>query len=348
MRKVLKTAICLTALLAGVQVAGVQVYAADLTDKQRLGKRLFFDQGLSEPAGQSCGSCHLPRAGFADPNRNIPVSEGVIAGRFGNRNTPSAAYASFTPGFTDLAIGAIGGQFWDGRAPNLTEQAKGPFLNAVEMNNTSEAQVVTKVENAAYARLFESVYGPNAFANIDVAYNNIADAIAAYENSHELNPFASKFDRVQQGLETFTAQEQQGLDLFTGRARCSICHTIDSRTVVFSDHRYHNIGLPKNREFPMGNNPVDLGLGAITNSQADNGRFKTPTLRNISVTAPYMHNGVLKTLSDVVSFYNIRDSGAFGQPEVANNINNVIGDLQLTADEEVAIVAFLRSLRDEP
>src|SRR3990172_6921315 len=124
-----------------------------LTPREQLGKNLFFDTNLSEPVGQSCSSCHDPAAGFADPDQNLPVSEGVIPGRFGGRNSPAAAYATFSPLFT-LSGGVQGRQFWDGRAIDLAAQARGPFLNPVEMNNTSRAQVIGKVLASAYASQF--------------------------------------------------------------------------------------------------------------------------------------------------------------------------------------------------
>lgn len=323
-----------------------------LSAKESLGKKLYFDENLSEPNGQACASCHLPSAGFADPDQQLPVSEGVIAGRFGGRNSPSASYAVFTPEFT-LKGGVKGGQFWDGRAANLVEQAKGPFLNPVEMNNPNKATVIADVAASTYAADFEAVYGAGSLANVDLAYDNVADAIASYEGSVEVNPFSSKYDAVEAGTASFTAQEKQGLSLFSGRGKCTHCHSLagGKKPDVFSDFSYHNIGLPRNNEYPfnLDPNPVaDLGLGAVLNNKKYNGQFKTSHLRNIAMTAPYMHNGILKTLKEVVEFYNTRDvPGVWPTPEVANNIDgNFMGDLGLTDAEENAIVAFMETLTD--
>jgi len=331
---------------------GVMSQASALTEKEALGKKLYFDENLSEPNGQACASCHLPSAGFADPDQNLPVSEGVIAGRFGGRNSPTASYASFSPEFT-LKGGVKGGQFWDGRAANLVEQAKGPFLNPVEMNNPDKASVITDVAASTYATDFEAVYGVGSLNNVELAYDNVADAIASYERSVELNPFTSKYDEVVAGRATFTTQEQEGLDLFSGRGKCAHCHDLagGKDPDIFSDFSYHNIGLPRNNEYPYSlivNPEADLGLGAILNNSKHNGQFKTSHLRNIAATAPYMHNGVLKTLKDVVHFYNTRDvPGVWPAPEVPENLDGkFLGDLGLTDAEENAIVRFMETLTD--
>lgn len=312
---------------------------------------MYFDTNLSEPAGQSCASCHHPTAGFADPDQGLPVSEGVIPGRFGNRNSPSASYALFYPKFNPKKT--IGGQFWDGRAANLVEQAKGPFLNPVEMNNPDKATVVAKVAAAAYAPLFEQEFGPDAFTDVETAYHNIAVAIAEYEASSEVNQFSSKFDAVQAGLAEFTPLEAEGESLYSGRGKCAHCHADKStggKPVLMTDFDFHNLGLPANTEYPFNTFPpsVDLGLGGFTGEPKDNGKFKTPHLRNIAETAPYMHNGVLKTLKEVVHFYNTRDiPGEWPPPEVEDNISSsFLGDLGLTDAEEDAIVAYMMTFSD--
>jgi cytochrome c peroxidase len=247
-----------------------------LTPQEELGRSIFFDSNLSEPAGQACASCHDPSVAFAEPDNNLPVSEGVIPGRFGTRNSPSAAYAVFFPEFDPKK--AIGGQFWDGRAANLTEQAKGPFLNPVEMNNTSRAQVIGKIQVSDYANLFEQVYGPDAFADIDVAYHNMAAAIAAFEGTSEFNQFTSKFDYFQMGLVELTPDEEAGRKLYSSKAKCEHCHPV--RDALFTDFEYHNIGLPTStdinpdtgeRFFPAGFQDLGVGGGLITSSPVSNG-----------------------------------------------------------------------------
>lgn len=348
---------CTAALIAAMIISSspdrVFAQTPPLSPIEELGKSIFFDENLSDPAGQSCASCHDPNAGFAEPDKSIPVSEGVIPGRFGTRNSPPAAYATFSPLFD--AQKTIGGQFWDGRAANLVEQAKGPFLNPVEMNNPDKASVVNKVAVSTYADLFEQVFGPDAFADVDLAYHQIAVAIAAYESTMEVNPFTSKFDAYMGGLVALTQQEQLGMKLFNGTAKCGHCHPTKAQggnaPVLFTDFDYHNIGLPQNTEFPfslLNPIPIDIGLGATTGNPKDNGKFKNPHLRNIVLTGPYMHNGILKSLKEVVHFYNTRDiPGMWPPPEIPGTIDSqFMGNLGLTDAEEDAIVAFMETFTD--
>ncbi|MEK6699556.1 MAG: cytochrome c peroxidase [Nitrospirota bacterium] len=366
-RRFLAAVFAVTFLLA-LAASHASAQAVTPTPQQQLGSNVFFDTNLSEPAGQGCVSCHHPAFGFADPDQNLPVSEGVMPGRFGTRNSPSAAYAAFFPTFT-LKGGILGGQFWDGRAADLTEQAKGPFLNPVEMNNTSQAQVIGKIALAAYASLFEQVCGPNAFdpANTEISYNCMAASIAAFEGTSELNKFTSKFDAYLAGLYALTPQEDQGRRLFSTSGKCAHCHIDNGKPVVFTDFKFHNIGLPTNREYPfslLNPIPIDRGLGGFLNDPRQDGKFKNPHLRNIALTAPYMHNGVLKTLKQVVHFYNTRDVLApcdpalgnldpgfsitcWAAPEIPQTMDSsFLGDLRLTDAEEDAVVAFMMTFTD--
>lgn len=333
----------------------ISLNALALTDKEELGKLIFFDKNLSVPSegdpGQSCASCHSPDAGFSEPDTDLPVSEGAFLGRFGTRNSPSAAYAVFFPEFNSRK--AIGGQFWDGRESNLTEQAKGPFLNPLEMNNPSKESVILKIAGSAYASNFTGVYGENAFADVETAYDYVADAIAAYEGSIELNQFTSKFDSGD-----LTKDERAGRKLFTTKAKCAHCHPVTAdkgERVLFTDFNYHNLGLPTNTEvnpetglrfFPEGFQ--DLGLWETTGRAKHKGKFKTPHLRNVELTPPYMHNGVLKTLKEVVQFYNTRDvSSVWGPPEVPENMDSkFMGNLGLTDAEEDLIVEYMLTFTD--
>lgn len=342
--KILKLASLTTALVLSSS-------ANALTIQEQLGKAVFFDSNLSEPAGQACAGCHDPATGFAEPDQNLPVSEGVIPGRFGGRNAPSASYASFFEEFDAQKV--RGGQFWDGRAANLTEQAKGPFLNPVEMNNTSPEQVIQKVAVSSYANLLTDVCGQDAAlaANTDTTYHCIASAIAAYESTSEVNPFSSKYDCVKAGNDSLTSAEARGFKLFKGAGKCSNCHSLGGKKSadLFMDQRYHNLGLPRNTEYPFtGNEPVDLGVGVTVNDPKFYGKFKTEHLRNIAATAPFMHNGVLKTLKDVVHFYNTRDiPGLWPAPEYPATMDgNFMGDLGLSDADENAIVSFMETLTD--
>ena len=333
-----------------------------LTPKEDLGNRIYFDTHLSAHM-QSCASCHTPNAGFADPDRNVPTSEGAIRGRFGNRNSPTAAYAAFSPEFRfDTASGRyIGGQFWDGRAKNLEEQAKGPFLNPLEMNNPSKAAVIAKIQRASYANLFLSVFGPDAWSNTDRAYDFVVEAIAAFERTAFFNAFTSKFDAYLLSTATLTPQEQQGFALFTGKGRCHECHTSspgpDGTPPLFTNFLYENLGIPRNPNNPFyrlsldlnpdGANFIDYGLGAIIKDPAQNGKFKVPTLRNVAITAPYFHNGIYSTLFDVVQFHNRKYVGQVVSPEVDENVNWAqVGNLGLSDQEINDLVAFLGTLTD--
>jgi cytochrome c peroxidase len=352
------------------------------TPKEQLGRLLFNDPRLSEPAGQSCATCHAAGLAFTDPDKAVPTSRGVHPDRFGSRNTPTATYMAFSPEFhRDDAEGLyIGGQFLDGRAATLEEQAKGPFLNPVEMANSSKAQVVAKVASAPYASLFKRVYGPAVFNDPERAYDKVADAIAAFERTRVFSPFSSRYDAYLAGRARLTPQEQRGLELFEreDKGNCAACHpsrpAADGTPPLFTDFTYDNLGVPKNpanpfyrvaRQFnPAGWNFVDRGLGGALGLMSEDGKFKVPTLRNIALTAPYMHNGYFVTLRGVVDFYNTRDvkrrctqefvaeqtalaRGCWPQAEVADNVNkDELGDLKLTAQEVDDIVAFMRTLTD--
>ena len=336
-----------------------------LTTKQMLGKKLFFDKNLSTPAGQACADCHSPESGFGNPDSSLPVSRGVHPDRFGNRNDLPAAYAAFSPTFHyDAQEGHyVGGQFWDGRAADLVEQAKGPFLNPLEMANPDEEAVVEKIRKSTYAALFREVFGANALDYPKKAYDLTAQAIADYERSTELNPFNSKFDRYRQGRISLTEREKRGLALFNDpkKGRCAECHPSepapDGTPPLFTDFTYDNLGAPKNPEnpfyyLPKQFNPdgvyfIDLGLGGVVRKPQEDGKFKVPSLRNVAKTGPYFHNGVFKTLRQVVAFYNTRDVGPWPAPDVPQNVNREeLGNLGLTEQDVDDIVAFLLTLND--
>jgi len=333
-----------------------------------LGRQLFFDKNLSSPAGQACASCHDPKTGFADPNPNSPTSQGVHKERFGNRNTPTMAYASFTPTFKfdEKEQAYVGGLFLDGRAATLVEQAKGPFVNLVEMANPNKETVVTKVSQAEYAPLFKKIYGELAFLDNEKAYEQIAEVIAVFEQSSEVNAFSSKYDYFLAGTVALTDQELLGMQLFIApnKGNCAACHpaekAADGSPPLFTDYTYDNLGVPKNtksqflrqpKEFnERGEDFIDLGLGgsAQVNNHEYNGQFKVPTLRNVALTAPYMHNGVFSSLREVVDFYNARDvDPKWGAPEVPENVNRTeLGNLGLAPQEVDALVAFMNTLTD--
>lgn len=381
------------ALLAGALAAALILPAvadpssgAALADharaKAELGQALFFDPSLSSPPGQSCATCHDTAAAFTDPDRRLPVSKGVLPGRFGNRNAPTAMYAAFSPAFhfDDKEALYVGGQFLDGRAATLEEQAKGPFLNPLEMANPDKASVVEKVRRATYSRQFDAVFGPDALKDTETAYARIAEAIAAFERTPGFAPFTSKYDAYLAGKVKLTRQELRGLHLFEAedKGNCAACHISrpgpKGEPPLFTDFTYDNLGVPRNPENPFytlpsqlnpaGKHWVDRGLGETVGKRSEDGKFKVPTLRNIELTAPYMHNGYFKTLRGSVVFYNdrdkkrrcssewVREADALKQrcwpaPEVAENVNrDELGDLGLNDREIDDIVAFMRTLTD--
>lgn len=354
---------------------------SQLTAKAQLGQALFFDPALSSPAGQSCATCHDANAALTDPDRRLPVSKGVLPGRLGNRNMPTARYAAFSPAFHfDEEEGLyVGGQFLDGRAATLEEQAKGPFLNPLEMANPDKKSVVEKVRRASYSPAFDTVFGKGALDDTEQAYTRIAEALAAFERTPQFSPFSSKYDAWLAGKAKLTKQELRGLRLFEAedKGNCAACHPSKpgpgGEPPLFTDFTYDNLGVPRNPDNPFytlpaqlnpaGLNWVDRGLGATVNKRSEDGKFKVPTLRNIELTGPYMHNGYFKTLRGTVVFYNDRDKKppcgnpvgedaalkrkCWPAPEVAANVNHdELGDLGLSEREIDDIVAFMKTLTD--
>jgi cytochrome c peroxidase len=257
----------------------------------------------------------------------------------------------------------------DGRVDSLEQQAQGPPVNAIEMHNPDKAAYVAKVAARPYAAALKALHGQDLFVDVDRAFAAIAQAIAAFERSAEVSPFTSKYDAFLRGTVALTAQEKRGLDLYEGRAGCAACHPnrpdAKGQRPLFTDFTYDNLGVPKNPgnrfyAMPASVNPqgaafVDVGLAGNAKVIADGratesrGRFKVPTLRNLALTGPYMHNGAFTTLKQVVAFYNRRDLDptAFGPPEVPETVNREeLGNLGLSDEEEDALVAFLMTLTD--
>lgn len=356
------------------------VRQVELTEEELLGARLFSDARLSSPQGQSCMSCHHPRAAFSDPRHNLPVSRGATPTHFGGRNAPSAMYAKFVPPLQlvkeEDGESYIGGLFWDGRAENLIEQAKGPFLNPLEMGST-KLYVVTQVcQSEVYGDLFRKVFGdkvcPKKWTErkVEKAYHLVAKAIASFEATDFFSPFASKYDRVMAKQDTFTEEELRGFQIYQdkNKANCAACHVLDETNIsgkaLFTDFTYDNLGVPKNSELEaLGHRDLDIGLAATTGRDEDRGAFRVPTLRNIAVTAPYGHNGYFQTLEQIVDFYNTRDvksrckgslsadeaqkQNCWPKPEIAENMNTEeLGNLKLSTQDQKDLIAFLRTLTD--
>ena len=350
--------------LIGIFSSGCGGATSDSVTKASLGRDLFFDTSLSNPAGQSCGTCHSANRSFTDPRAGI-TSEGALTGIFGSRQSNTAMYMAFSPEFKfDTTIqDFIGGQFWDGRAKNLEEQAKAPFLNPGEMHNASKQEVVDKVRTGLFAQKFQLIFGNDIFNDTDKAYDAIADAIATFERTDVFQPFSSKYDAFLKGKATLSASEGRGLVVFESptKGNCAKCHPSqpgpNGEPPLFTNFKYDNIGIPRNLSNPFYTQPawqnpdgtgfIDVGLSKTTGRPQDAGRFKIPTLRNIAMTAPYFHNGVFTTLEDAVLFYDQRDLGGFAVPEVLQGVNRVdMGSLHLTEQEKQDLVEFMRTLTD--
>jgi cytochrome c peroxidase len=361
--------------LAGIIMTTQSLAAFDSVEA--LGQALYFDKNLSKNRTQACATCHSPESGFADGRDNGvggAVSLGDDGRSLGDRNAPTAAYAAFSPSFhlNEKGIYA-GGQFHDGREMNLAGQAGGPPTNPIEMGMPSKEAVVQRLmENSAYLATFKQFYGKDIFNDAERAYAAMAQSIAAFEKTDLFAPFDSKYDRYLHGEYELTTQEDLGMTLFFSQqfSNCNLCHQLkripNSEGETFSNYEYHNIGVPENLTVRKLNgvakNYVDHGL--LENPQVDDasqaGKFKVPTLRNVAVTGPYMHNGVFKDLRTVVMFYNKYNSRSakrqinpesgekWAMPEVNDNIS--IKELEtgpaLDNKRIDALVAFMRILTD--
>ncbi len=330
--------------------------------KEALGKLIFQDTQLSEPAGQSCATCHTIANGFADRDSRI-VSEGAVSGLYSQRNAMTVCYSMYVPTlhFDESEETYVGGLFWDGRSSSLQNQAGEPFLNPVEMGNPDTCAIVMKICHAPYYAELIKIYGKTS--NKDSLYAYVTDALAAYQQSDEVNPFSSKYDAWEDGKYTFTDSECRGMELFKDKAMCAECHILDkderAGRVLFTDYTYDNLGIPRNPENPhlripadyflLTSDSVDLGLGSVVGREEENGKFRVPTLRNIALTAPYGHNGYFKTLEEIVHFYNVRDvSDEFPPAEYPATINrDELGNLGLTSEEEADLIAFMKTLTDD-
>jgi cytochrome c peroxidase len=283
-----------------------------------LGRRLYYDPVLSTDGTVSCASCHHPRFGFSDGKQ---FSDGVGKQK-GGRNSPTvfnAAYSSL--------------QFWDGRAKSLEEQAEGPVQNPVEMAHTLDGVERKLAQDASYRQAFERAFGPGP-----IRYAMVAKAIASFERT--VLSANSPFDRYFYGGDksALSASARRGLEVFRDpkRGNCSACHTIEEKYALFTDNQFHNIGVGVRDGVPQ-----DVGRFEVSKNPADTGAFKTPTLRNIALTAPYMHDGSLKTLKDVVDFY-------IGGGNSNEHLDKEVRVLDfLSGQERADLEAFLESLTGE-
>ncbi len=283
-----------------------------------LGRLLFYDKRLSKDDSISCASCHMPTEGFAD---GMKVSRGV-GGMSGVRNAPSIINAAYLPL-----------QFWDGRAPSLEEQAASPIANPVEMNQPHEVSVGKLAKDPHYAALFDQAFGAGG-----VTFERIENAIASFERTALSGN--SAFDRYKYGGDktALTASQVRGLEIFLDpkRGNCAACHLVNDKYALFTDGKAHNIGVGAED----GSAFSDVGRFEQTKADADRGAFVTPMLRDVARTAPYMHDGSIKTLKGVVDFY---AGGGNSNPYLDKQIKKI----DLSAQDRQDLVAFLESLNGD-
>lgn len=329
----------------GLPPAPVPATRTVTPERVGLGRKLFFDRRLSVNGTMSCGMCHIPEQGFTNNELARPIG---VGGRSLKRNAPTllnVAYARFL--------------FHDGRSSSLEDQVTAPLIAPNEMGNPSTESVVERVRSLSdYKGMFEAAFG--AGPDID----GIAAAIAAWERT--LIAGGSPFDRWRYaGDGSALSREQiQGFDLFNGKAGCARCHRIGNEHALFTDHEFHNTGVRfrsvqreesdvpvsvqiapgrfvqvgRNTVRSVGESPLpDSGRMEATENPADLRKFRTPSLRNVALGAPYMHDGSMATLAEVVAYY---DQGGADDP----NLDSRIRPLNLSRDEMEALVVFLRSL----
>lgn len=283
-----------------------------------LGRRLYYDPILSIDNTVSCATCHAPQFGFADPKS---VSEGV-AKKTGTRNSPSVLNSAYSKL-----------QFWDGRAASLEKQAEGPVQNPVEMANTLATVEARLNADPSYREAFAKAWGTKP-----ITYEMVEKSIASFERT--VVSGNSPFDRWKYGHDEKAVDEsvKRGFVVFTSikKGNCASCHTVDAKYALFEDNQFHNVGIG----FDMGQF-TDTGLFAVTHNEADKGKFKTPCLRNIAQTAPYMSDGSLKDLKQVIDFY-------IGAGNSNPNLDKQIHVLDfLSGQERADLQAFLNSLTGE-
>jgi cytochrome c peroxidase len=275
--------------------------------KIHLGKMLFFDTRLSADNTVSCATCHNPAKGWSDAG---PTSKG-IRGQMGGRRAPPVSNSAYNPL-----------QFWDGRAPTLEEQAKGPIQNSIEMGNTHDVMIRTLADIPGYVEEFKKVFGEEP-----MTVQQVADAIAAFERTVVTTD--SRFDRYVRGdHQALTTEEIEGLEIFNGKGHCTACHWGPN----FSDGRFHNLGVPA-----LDPKNPDVGRYAVTKNPRDMGAFKTPTVRDAALRPPYLHDGSEKTLESLIDFYG-RGGGK------GPNLDPLMVPLGLSRYEKKALVAFIDAL----
>jgi cytochrome c peroxidase len=303
----------------------------------QVGQMVFFDHSLSGSGKMSCATCHDPGHAYGPPNDLAVQLGGPDMTAPGHRAVPSLRYKNVTPPYADLldnpdgisVPGPGGGFTWDGRAPTLAEQAKIPLLSPFEMANTSAADVVKKVQAAAYVELVKKAYGDNVFADTDKAFNDIAASLQAFQKEDvSFNPYSSKYDLYSSNKigGDLTQPEIRGMKVFTdvNKGNCASCHYqgagLNGTIALFTDFSYEAIGVPRNQTLAENKNPnfYDLGVcgpdrtdhlpGSVGTPLEQCGMFKAPTLRNVATRSVFFHNGVMHSLEQAIRWYNTRDT----------------------------------------
>lgn len=319
-------------------------------EKIALGEKLFNDKRFSSTGEVNCAFCHKPEMAFTD---QLPVSEGINK-LTGTRNAPTVINAAY-----------MTTQFWDGREPSLEEQAGQPFINPVEMGLADHEPILKIVRtDPEYVTMFKKAFGKTGD---QITMKEVKQAIASFERT--IIAGDSPFDRYQYGGDKTAMSEAaiRGLEIFRGQGRCVSCHVIEQTQALFTDNRFHNIGVGflklADKEAEVAHelleskrqgasvdvqvltkeNTSELGRFAITEVLQDMGAFKTSSLRNIERTAPYMHDGSQKTLEDVVKFYN--NGGRLEKTDpLSPFLDGGIRPLNLTKQQEADLVEFLKAL----
>ncbi|MEI9941952.1 MAG: cytochrome c peroxidase [Pseudomonadota bacterium] len=325
--------------------------AQPLSLRAQVGEKIFGDRSLSASGQLACATCHDPAHAYASPSGLAVQLGGSGMSLPGTRAVPSLRYKDYTTPYADLAdnpdgvsgTGPGGGFTWDGRAATLADQARIPLLAANEMANTSEADVVNKLQHSAYAELFRAAFGSNVFDSTGAAFQSALDALQAYQlEDDDFHPYTSKFDLYvgnKVGGE-LTPAELRGARVFAdpNKGNCFACHFAgpgaNGSSDLFTDFTFAAIGVPRNGEIPANADPsyFDLGICGrpdhpLPDSAQYCGMFKTPTLRNVATRKVFFHNGKMKSLREVLRFYNTRDT----QPElwypVVNGVVQKFDDL---------------------
>lgn len=306
--------------LLGILLGGASVWAAAVLpamnvpennlqtpEKIELGRKLFYDPILSKDGTVSCSSCHQQKSGFADAGK---ATSSGMGGAKGERNSPGLANIGYHPSF-----------FWDGSSPNLEQQAIGPITSPLEMGAEPSELLAKLKANASYQKAFEEVFGE------PISMNTVAKALSSFERA--LVSSSSPFDRFRAGdANALNPAALRGYELWNSeRAECWHCHNGPDLT----NHQAHNIGLALEYS--------DQGLFKVTGLEEDKGKFITPSLRNVALTAPYMHDGSLATLRDVILHYS---KGGVQHP----NIDNTIQEMQFDEENIADLTAFMESLTD--